>query len=426
MKILMIADYADPLKIPGEGAIGGIGAYVSSIGRFLSEQKNKIDIYARCNSQAEIKIVTINKYLRIIRIFVDAPDREQKHYRQVAKSFELGIKEFIRENNLQYDLIHSNNWLAGLVGLKLACQYSLPQTHVFHSLGVNKQFAIKQYHSAEKDEVLSSRIREERKLCKQCEAIVVTNSNEREVLVKEYDAAPERLKLIPLGVDLKKFRYLDQRWAKRVLGFSKTDKIVLYVGRMSYRKGPTILLEAFSLIAAKNLQLKLIFVGGDKKDSNGDILQLKKRVAELHLTDQVKFVPSVSHNRLYLYYNAAEVTAIPSLHENFCFVTIESMACGTPVVASDVGGLKFTVIEPSTGYRFPVADSIALAKKIEKVFQHGKAFYRDNCLNRVTRYFDWKDLVFSYSRFFQEIISRYQQAKPRKKASLRSKFRFTF
>ncbi|MCJ7514881.1 MAG: glycosyltransferase, partial [Dehalococcoidia bacterium] len=257
-------------------------------------------------------------------------------------------------------LIHSHYWLSGLIGKQLQALWHVPHAVMFHTLGaIKNRLGIGEYEP-------ELRIESEREVISHCDRIIASTTGETEDLVKLYGASPDKITVIPCGVNLDLFQPIDKETARRELGLDH-QKVILFVGRMDPLKGLEQLLTALTYIDGGKPPL-LMIVGGDAY--NQEQMQMLQRLAkERSIQERVKFVGSVAQSRLPLYYSAADVCAIPSYYESFGMVALESIACGTPIVATNVGGMK-NIIRSNTMGRI-VSDNSpqSLAGEISELFE---------------------------------------------------------
>jgi D-inositol-3-phosphate glycosyltransferase len=205
------------------------------------------------------------------------------------------------------------------------------------------------------------RIRAERELAKACHRIIAATEREKEDLIRHYDASPERIGVIPCGVNLDLFQPVDKALARRQLGFND-DSIILFVGRMDPLKGIDRLLMAMAYLE-KQQGLRLVVIGGDD-DGEAEVERLQRLSQRLHIQDSVTFAGPVRQEELPSYYSAAHICVLPSYYESFGLVALESLACGTPVVAAGVGGIESIVRQGETGYVVEDNAPLRLADRI--------------------------------------------------------------
>jgi D-inositol-3-phosphate glycosyltransferase len=200
-----------------------------------------------------------------------------------------------------------------------------------------------------------------------CECIIASTARERQDLIKHYGASPNKIAIIPCGVNLDLFKPLDKEIARKELGLDH-QKVILFVGRIEPLKGLEQLLGALNYIEGGKPPL-LMIVGGDEY-SQGRVQMLQRIAKGLHIEDRVDFVGSVAQERLPLFYNAADICAIPSYYESFGMVALESLACGTPIVATDVGNMRRIIRQSEMGRLAKDNSPHNLASKISELLYH--------------------------------------------------------
>ncbi len=415
MRILMISDHADPLAKIGSIESGGQNIYV----RYLAEQLAKlgvgVDVYTRWDDPKKKEVVTMSPWLRVIRVKAGPKGyMERDLFGDILPEFVANIAKRIHHSDLNYALIHSNYWYSGLAGLELAERFQIPLIHVYHSIGRVRYETLKPWLKQQCDSVFFQRRQAaEKRLAHQAAHVVTTSPVERDLIHKLFEVPIRRVTSIPGGVDTSIFRPVDQLKAKTKIGFDH-DKLILYVGRLEWRKGVTTLLEAMPEVLGRHPDSHLAIIGGPKKGSNigsdvKELARLQQEAQNLGLDPHVSFLGAIDQPKLHLYYSAADVSVVPSYYESFGFVPLEAMACGTPVVASKTGGLQYTVADGKTGYLAPPRDVAAFAKKINLVLTNGKASYQQACLDRIHSQFRWPAVAAHYVNLFAELLrSQYE------------------
>jgi D-inositol-3-phosphate glycosyltransferase len=245
-------------------------------------------------------------------------------------------------------------------------RWGAPIAHMAHTLGKMKNAVAQRPEERE----TARRIAVETEIVRSADALVAATPVEREQLVQLYAAAPARIRVVSPGVDIERFHPIPATHAKEHIGICPDRRTVLFVGRIEPLKGIDNLLRAMVRIAEKRPDLRdglcVSIVGGDldRVREDDEMMRLQELREELGIGDIVTFLGARDQDMLQYYYSAAEMVVMPSDYESFGMVALEAMACGTPVIASDVGGLAFLVKHGRTGYRVPARDPAALAAKI--------------------------------------------------------------
>jgi D-inositol-3-phosphate glycosyltransferase len=208
------------------------------------------------------------------------------------------------------------------------------------------------------------RIAAETEIAQNADRIVVASKDEQQLLARYYGADTNRISVVPCGVNLGLFQPIEKDDARQQLGLGEDDKILLFVGRIEPLKGVDILLGAAAQLEGESDCFVLV-VGGDDSTREGEVEHLRDLASQLGISERVSFMGAVDHERLPLFYNAADVCVLPSFYESFGLVALEAMACGTPVVASRVGGLSVAVRDSETGYLIPWRCPEPFAERLE-------------------------------------------------------------
>ena len=269
------------------------------------------------------------------------------------------MRSFTEHEGLHYDVVHSHYWLSAWIGQRLAKGQGIPHVVTFHTLALIKMQSRAGEVEPKEREIV------EREAMLNADRIVAFSGHERDAMARLYGADPSRVMLAPCGVDLTKFRPMDQKEVRRRLGMNG-EKVLLYVGRVEPLKGLDLLVETAVQMEAESENLRMMVVGGGGP-GEPETDRVRRLAKERQVDGLIDFVGRVDHDELPLYYNAADVCLVPSYYESFGLVALESMACGTPVVATRVGGLPTLVHHGHTGYLKSWRCPEAFANSVEMI-----------------------------------------------------------
>jgi len=360
-RIAILSVHTCPLAALGGKQTGGMNVYVRETARELGRMGVVVDVYTRSQDPAIRRVVPLGAGARVIHLPAgpEAPmARETVH--QHLPEFVERVEAQRRADGIDYDLIHAHYWLSGVAGLRLRDAWRVPLVQMFHTLGRLKNSVARLPAEIEPE----LRLAEEGRIIGLADRIVAGNVVERAHLEEFYGALAERVAVIPCGVDTDMFQPIAQAVAKDLLELGP-EPLLLYVGRLEPIKGLETLLEGMKRLPA---HVQLLIVGGDQDEpENAHADRLRHCVSELGLSRRVRFLGAQPQERLRLFYAAADATVMPSYYESFGMVALEAMACGSPVVASRVGGLTTTVRDGVTGYLVPEGDPAALAERLAEL-----------------------------------------------------------
>lgn len=387
LRVAVLSLHTCPLAALGGKETGGMNVYVREVSRELGRMGVHVDVFTRSQNPEIPRVVPLGAGCRVIHLPAgpEAPMPREAVYQHVPE-FVANLEAFREAEGLAYDLLHSHYWLSGAAGRLLKARWRTPLIQMFHTLGRLKNQALHASSEREPD----FRIEEEGRIVRDADWVVAANPVDRAHLVWYYGAASDRVAVIPCGVDPELFRPVECAAAKGRLALGP-EQILLYVGRLTPIKGVETLLDALRRLRpeAPDRDVKLLVVGGDRDEpENGHRAHLLERMAEWGLGEAVSFVGPQPQERLRLYYSAAWATVMPSYYESFGMVALEAMACGSPVIASRVGGLATTVVDGVTGYLVPEGEPAALADRIARLLEDPALRWRlgDAARRRIARY----------------------------------------
>ncbi|MDB9521663.1 glycosyltransferase family 1 protein [Dolichospermum circinale CS-1225] len=404
--IALISVHGDPAIEIGREEAGGQNVYVRQVGEALALLGWQVDMFSRRVSADQETIVEHSSNCRTIRLTAGPVEFVSRdHGFQYLPEFVDQLIKFQKEAGINYDLVHSNYWLSGWVGMELKKRLGIKQVHTYHSLGVIKYKTIENIPL-----VASQRLLVEKEILETVERIVATSPQEQEHM-RSLVSQKGEIDIIPCGTDIQQFGSVTREAARTRLEIDPEAKVVLYVGRFDPRKGIETLVRAVGeskFYESKQLQL---IIGGGCTPGNTDAKE-RDRIAgivnELGMDECTSLPGCLSREILPAYYAAADVCVVPSHYEPFGLVAIEAMACGTPVVASDVGGLQFTVVNEETGLLVPPQNVPAFNHAIDQILSHpqwqqelGKAAKK-----RVIDKFSWHGVASQLDKLYTQLLQQ--------------------
>ena len=355
----MLSAHSCPVGQLGTKDTGGMSVYIRELARDLGKQGHKIDIFTRTHDPRDPLIESLSRNVRLVHLRVGGEEAMNKLVLySYLPDFACALEAYRKEHQLKYDLIFSHYWLSGQIGQEVRLWWGVPNFMMFHTLGVIKNSL------GVGEEEPELRLEKEKELAQNCDRVIATTEREKAVLVESCGASANRIGVVPCGVNTRIFRPIDRDAARAKVGLGG-EKVVLFVGRIEPLKGVDLLMNAFASLPAKD-GTKLVIIGGDEE--RDDEIDLLSRLSDrLEVQNRVVFLGAVNHELMPYYYNAADVCVVPSHYESFGLVALESLACGTPVVATDVGDLTNIIRDGETGYVIADHAAESLSEKIAEV-----------------------------------------------------------
>lgn len=364
----MLSYHTCPLATLGGKDTGGMNVYVRELTRQLGKMGIHVDVFTRSQDDHVPHVLHELGYgNRVVHIPAGPehpmPKQELANY---IPEFVEGVKAFACDKKIQYDIIHSHYWMSGIAAASLSDAWAgTPIVHMFHTLGEMKNRIART--DAEREGAY--RIDGEKQVLRRADRVVVATIAELTQLRFLYKADAKKLVVIPPGVDVSHFYPIPADEARAYIGLKSEDRMILFVGRIEPLKGVGTLLEAMSCLQMKESRpVHLAIIGGDPgaspEEMNTEMARLKNMCEVLGLDQSVVFLGVRDQDKLSYYYSAAEVVVMPSHYESFGMVALEAMACGTPVIASEVGGLAYLVRDGETGFTIPAEEPDTLCEKL--------------------------------------------------------------
>ncbi|MBK7320631.1 MAG: glycosyltransferase [Anaerolineales bacterium] len=369
LRIAMLSYHTCPLATLGGKDTGGMNVYVRDLTCELGRMGIHVDVFTRSQDEHVPHVVhELGFGNRVVHVPAgpEAPKSKSEMANYIPEFVE-GIKQFAAEKGITYDVIHSHYWMSGLAAEALSDAWGgTPIVHMFHTLGEMKNRVAR----SEDERAGEDRLKGERQVLGRADRIVVATLAELTQLRFLYRANDRKLVVIPPGVDTSHFYPIPADEAKQYIGLKPDNRMVLFVGRIEPLKGVDTLIQAMSCLGLNEAHqpVHLAIIGGEPdvtpENMSAEMTRLQKMCDDLCMGGMVVFLGKRGQDTLPYYYSAAEVLVMPSLYESFGMVALEAMACGTPVIASEVGGLGYLVQDGATGYTIPDSDPEALCNKL--------------------------------------------------------------
>ncbi|MEZ0395897.1 MAG: glycosyltransferase [Anaerolineales bacterium] len=365
----MLSYHTCPLATLGGKDTGGMNVYVRDLTIALGRMGLHVDVFTRSQDEHVPHVLHDLGYgNRVVHVpagpEVPLPKPELAAY---LPQFVEGIKAFAAEKGIHYDILHSHYWMSGLAAEALSDAWGgTPILHVFHTLGEMKNRVAR----SEAEREGAYRLEGERRVLRRADRIVAATVAEQAQLQWLYRADTGRIVVIPPGVDTSHFYPIPVDEARQFVGLPLERRTVLFVGRIEPLKGLDTLIRAVACLRCRRVgeQVSLMIIGGEPEaepdEMTVEMARLQKMCDDLAMGKLVVFLGKRSQDTLPYYYSAADVVVMPSHYESFGMVALEAMACGTPVIASQVGGLAFLVQDGVTGYTVPAEDAVALCDRL--------------------------------------------------------------
>jgi D-inositol-3-phosphate glycosyltransferase len=398
-RIAFVSEHASPLAALGGTDAGGQNVYVCELAKHLAADGYAVDVFTRRESKEVKRCIKWSENIRIIH--VDAGPAEiipKESLLPYMAAFREDMLSFMTEENISYDLIHANFFMSALVAMQLKALRNIPFVVTFHALG-----HIRRIHQGEQDKFPPERIAIEEDVIRIADRIIAECPQDREDLIHYYNAPDDKITVIPCGVNTEEVYPVDKQLARTLLKLPANDKILLQLGRMVPRKGIDNVIRALSLL--KNRKVQLLIVGGDE-DTKAEMGRLMRIAKKAGVESRVTFTGQKCRTELKYYYAAADIFITTPWYEPFGITPLEAMACGTPVIGSDVGGIKYSVADGKTGLLIPPKDPEKLCRAINTLL-HAPFLMKEmstNAIHRINTSFTWKLVALKMQGVYTRIL----------------------
>ncbi len=411
-RIALISEHASPLALLGGQDCGGQNVYVGHVARNLATLGYEVDVFTRRDARSLPPIVQWGEGVRIVHVAAGPEEFVRKEaLLPYMGAFTEQFLAFCVRNGRHYDMVHANFWMSGLVAAQAKAATGMPFVITFHALG-----RVRRQHQGSADEFPDARFAIEDRIVADADAIIAECPQDEEDLICLYGADPNRIRVIPCGFEKKELWPIGKSVARAALGFKPDERLLLQLGRMVPRKGVETAIRALARLRARHqVQARLVVVGGESDIPSPkftpEIGRLQDIARQEGVTDAVVFVGRRRGKILRYYYSAADFFISTPWYEPFGITPVEAMACGTPVIGANVGGIKFTVRDGETGYLVPPNDPDAVAARIAHLYDHPQLMdvFRRQAIRRANDLFTWQTVSADIARLYEDVMKATQK-----------------
>ena len=369
-RVAMLMVHTCPLEQAGIGDAGGMNIYVAESAARMAAQGVEVDIFTRRDHLDLPEVVELSPGVNVHHLDAGhdlhwTKEQVPAHFNELTAEFKKALS-----SDQSYDLIHSHYWLSGKVAMPVAKELKLPLVHTMHTMARVKNLNLAE---GERPEPMI-RVQGETQIVAAASALTANTDAEAASLVSLYDACPDTVHVVTPGVDLYNFTPgAGRAAARKVIGIKADTHVITFVGRIQPHKGPEIFIRAIAEMLSHSPllrpKLRVFIIGGASGVNGGEVERLKELVSWLNIADVISFLPPVPRTELPNWYRAADLVCVPSYSESFGLVALEAQACGTPVVATAVGGLRTAVADGISGVLVDGHDPRAWSSVLARLLQ---------------------------------------------------------
>lgn len=409
LRIAMISEHASPVCRPGGVDAGGQNIYVGHVARQLARRGHQVDVFTRKDREESPEVIKLAKGLRVMNIQAGpATFVRKEELAPFMPEFTRRMENVCRSQRHPYDICHAHFWMSGLVASELKRRIDLPFVITFHALG-----KVRRMHQGESDQFPELRFASEERLVREADHVIAECPQDLQDLMEFYGTDPGRTTIVPCGFDPDEMYPIEKRAARRHIGVDPDTPHFLQLGRMVPRKGVDTVVRGFAHWLRRNPERKkarLLIVGGESETADcsatPEIGRLWRIAHEEGILENVVFVGRRDRQQLKYYYSAAEIFFTTPWYEPFGITPVEAMACGTPVIGTRVGGIKYSVTDGETGFLIEPNEPVQLAESMERMLATPglREQMAKEAFARVQRSFRWEHVVDQIIEIYYNVV----------------------
>jgi glycosyltransferase involved in cell wall biosynthesis len=405
MRVAIISEHASPLACLGGVDAGGQNVYVAQVAKHLARRGWEVDVFTRRDARGLPTVADWDSGAKVVHVPAGPPERIRKE--ELLPHMGAFTDYFIRYARRcgGYDVVHANFFMSALVAADAKRRAGLPFVVTFHALG-----KVRRLHQGDADAFPAERLEIEERAAAEADAVIAECPQDEEDLTTLYGADPTRIRTVPCGFDPTEFAPMPRAEARKLIGVEGDGPVILQLGRMVPRKGVDNVIRGVARLRHRfHIPARLLVVGGETREpdptATPEIGRLMKVAEAEQVADAVTFVGCRGRSELRAYYAAADAFVSTPWYEPFGITPVESMACGTPVVGAEVGGIKATVRDGETGYLVPPKDPDALADRLAKLLGDPtlRAAMSRNAIRRARTQYTWAKVADQVARVYNEV-----------------------
>jgi D-inositol-3-phosphate glycosyltransferase len=405
-RVALISEHASPLAVLGGADGGGQNVYVGELAKSLASLGYEVDVFTRRDAELLPETAEWMNGVRIVHVPA-GPARAipKEDLLEHMEEFTGYVLRFLGRQT--YDIVHAHFFMSGLAAAEIKARLGIPFVITFHALG-----RIRRLHQGNDDRFPDERFAIEDRVVREADHILAECPQEEEDLIRYYNAEPGRIAIVPGGFDPAEFWPMGKALARVALGMDPNERVILQLGRMVPRKGVDTALRGFArLVHHHGLPARLLVVGGDSEEPDEgltpELRRLRAIARDEGIAERATFVGRRGREALKWYYSAADIFVSTPWYEPFGITPIEAMACGTPVIGSNVGGIKFSVRDGETGYLVPPKDPVAVGERLAHLYAHPKLLgaFSAQASQRARDLFTWARVTSAVAATYEEVLA---------------------